>query len=635
MKKKIFACFMAMMLIMSLFTACGGSGGSAEGTTEYRSLYSADVSTLNYLNTTYTADMAIPANTEEWLIQYDSLGNVQPALAESWTTSEDGLVWTFTLRDAKWYDYKGEEVGTVTAQDFVNAAEYALKYDVAASYMFPAAKIKNSWVGYDALISGEVPWEEVGIKAIDDKTLEFTLEAPAPYFLSCLTYGCFAPAPTGILNQFGDWDNRASWTVDDWNAFSEALDGASYDQMWYCGAYYLSEYSAGEKYVLKKNPNYFEADQVYIDTLTNIYNAEAATLSGEMFQRGEVESASLSSTQAKSWSENDATKDLYAPIRVLPDYSYFWCFNFDPQFDAEYEPDNWAIAVNNENFRQSIMHGINRIGVIKISDELNAETLLQNTITPANFVAAGGTDYVNQPIFSELAVSEGPDIYFNEDLAKEYRDKAKKELEAAGATFPVKILMPYLPSSSDWASECTYMEKQLEELLGSDYIDIIVDQGPQQDFLSSVRRCGNYALLKCNYGCDYADPLTYADPFCEGNNYNFMDTSTAPETKAVMDEYYAAVAKADAITDPEKTAERYAAFAEAEATLIEHAVVVPLGLSGGYQATKLNPFESQYAPFGVSTLRYKGQHILENAMNTEMFNSELAKWEEARANAAQ
>ena len=76
-------------------------------------------------------------------------------------------------------------------------------------------------------------------------------------------------------------------------------------------------------------------------------------------------------------------------------------------------------------------------------------------------------------------------------------------------------------------------------------------------------------------------------------------------------------------------------FAEAEAILIKHAVVVPLGLSGGYQATKLNPFESQYAPFGVSTLRYKGQHILETAMNTEMFNSELAKWEEARANAAQ
>ncbi|MGN0714241.1 MAG: peptide ABC transporter substrate-binding protein [Anaerovoracaceae bacterium] len=634
MKKKIFACFLAMMLIMSLFTACGGSGG-AEGE-QFRALYSSDVATLNYLNTTTTGDMEIPANTEEWLIQYDSVGNIQPALAESWTTSDDGLVWTFKIRDdAKWYDCKGEEVGDVTAQDFVNAAEYALKYDAAASYMFPAAKIKNSGVGYDVLISGEVPWEEVGIKAIDDKTLEFTLEAPTPYFLSCLTYGCFAPAPTGILNQFGDWDNRASWTVDDWNAFSEGLDGVSYDQMWYCGAYYLSEYNAGERYTLKKNPNYFEADQVYIETLSYIYNAEAATLSGEMFQRGEVESASITSTQAKSWSESEETKDLYTPVRVLPDYSYFWSFNFNPQFDEEYEPDNWTIAVNNENFRKSLMYSINRIGVIKISDELNAETLLQNTITPANFVAAAGTDYVDQQIFKDVAVSDGVDAYFNADLAKECRDKAKKELEAAGATFPVKILMVYNPAVSDWDAECVYMEKQMEELLGTDYIDIIVEQGPTQSFLAEVRRSGKYAMLKTNYGCDYADPLTYADPFTVGNNYAFMDTSTAPETKAVVDEYYKAVAKADAITEEDKMAERYAAFAEAEAMLIEHAIAVPCGLSGGYSATKVNPFEGQYAPYGVSTLRYKGQHIMETAMSTDMFNAELAKWEEARMSAAQ
>ena len=103
---------------MSLFTACGGS----EGSSSYRQLYSADVSTLNYLNTTMTNDMSIPANTQEWLIQYDSLGNVQPALAESWETSKDGLKWTFKLReDAKWYDSAGEEVGDVVAQDFVNA----------------------------------------------------------------------------------------------------------------------------------------------------------------------------------------------------------------------------------------------------------------------------------------------------------------------------------------------------------------------------------------------------------------------------------------------------------------------------------------------------------------------------------
>lgn len=634
MKNKKFVCFMIIMLLMSLFTACGGSSG-ADGE-QFRALYSSDVSTLNYLNTTLTGDMEIPANTEEWLIQYDSTGNIQPALAESWTTSEDGLVWTFKIReDAKWYDHRGKEAGDVTAQDFVNAAEYALKFDAAASYMFPAAKIKNSGAGYEALISGDVPWEEVGIKALDENTLEFTLEAPCPYFLSCLTYGCFAPVPAGVLSQFGDWDNRAEWTSDDWNAFSEALDGVTYDKMWYCGAYYLNEYNAGERYTMKKNPNYFEADQVYIETLSYIYNAEAATISGEMFQRGEVESADITSTMAKSWSEGEETKNLYSPVRILPDYSYFWSFNFNPQFDEEYEPDNWTLAVNNENFRKSLMHSINRIGVIKIADELNAETLLQDTITPRGFVAAGGMDYVDQPAFQDVAVSEGNDAYFNEEMAREYRDKAIEELTEAGAAFPVKILMPYNPSVADWDAECVYMEKQMEELLGTDYIDIIVEQGSTQSFLSEVRRSGKYAMLKTNYGCDYADPLTYSDPFSEENSYGFMDTSKAPQTKKIVKQYYDAVKKADSITDESKMAERYEAFAEAEAMLIEHALAVPCGLSGGYSATKLNPFEGQYAPYGVSILRYKGQHVMESPMSTDMFNEANEAWQKARLAAAQ
>ena len=96
--------------------------------------------------------------------------------------------------------------------------------------------IKNSDAGSEALVNGDVKWEDVGIKAVDDKTLEFTLDSACPYFLSCLTYGCFAPVSADMLKQFGDWDNRASWTMEEWNAFSESLDGAAYDQMWYCGA---------------------------------------------------------------------------------------------------------------------------------------------------------------------------------------------------------------------------------------------------------------------------------------------------------------------------------------------------------------------------------------------------------------
>ena len=211
-------------------------------------------------------------------------------------------------------------------------------------------------------------------------------------------------------------------------------------------------------------------------------------------------------------------------------------------FDEEYEPDNWTLAVNNENFRKSILYGMNRLGATMISDENNAETLLQNTITPADFVAADGQDYTAFDTFSSLAVNDTSttkDAYFNEELALQYRDAAIEELTAEGATFPIITLMPYNPSVADWDAECLYIEQQLENLLGTDYIDIVVEQGPTQDFLTTVRRGGQYALHKTNWGCDYADPLTWTAPFAVDNSYGKMDLSTDSETQALVQEYYA------------------------------------------------------------------------------------------------
>ena len=110
-----------------------------------------------------------------------------------------------------------------------------------------------------------------------------------------------------------------------------------------------------------------------------------------------------------------------------------------------------------------------------------------------------------------------------------------------------------------------------------------------------------------------------------------MDLSEDPETQAIVQEYYEMVEEANSYASADQLDERYHAFAEAEAFLIEHAMVVPFGVSGGYSASKLNPFEGQYAPYGVATLRYKGQHILEEPMNTDAFNEAYAKWQEDRA----
>ncbi len=627
--KKVLSLLFAVLLIVASVSGCADSGS---GTSAYRSLYSADVSTLNYLNTTTTNDMTIPANCEECLIEYDSLGNVLPALATEWTTSEDNLVWTFTLRqDVKWVNYQGEEVGTVTANDFIAAAEYALNVNSDGAYMYEEAMV----AGASELLAGEGSFEDVGVRAVDDYTLEFTLSAPCPYFLTCLTYGCFTPMSADCMSQLNaDYANRASWSQEDWDAFSDQLDAIDYTQLWYCGAYYLSEYLAGERYTMVKNEQYWDKDKVYITSLENTYNREASTISGEMYLRGELENASITNTMAQSWLADPETADYVHPSRITPSYSYFFSFNFDPQFDEEYEPDNWTLAVNNENFRKSILYGMNRLGATMISDENNAETLLQNTITPADFVAADGQDYTAFDTFSSLAVNDTSttkDAYFNEELALQYRDAAIEELTAEGATFPIITLMPYNPSVADWDAECLYIEQQLENLLGTDYIDIVVEQGPTQDFLTTVRRGGQYALHKTNWGCDYADPLTWTAPFAVDNSYGKMDLSTDSETQALVQEYYAMVEEANSYVSADQLSERYHAFAEAEAFLIEHALVIPFGVSGGYTASMVNPFEGQYAPYGVATLRYKGQHVLEEPMNTEEFNAAYAQWQEDRA----
>ena len=193
--------------------------------------------------------------------------------------------------------------------------------------------------------------------------------------------------------------------------------------------------------------------------------------------------------------------------------------------------------------------------------------------------------------------------------------------------------MSYNPNTTGWAEECVVVEQQLEGLLGTDYIDIIVEAGPSSGFLSEVRRAGKYALLKCNWGPDYADPNTYTDPLYDGS-YNWPELATEYNDENGRSEYYNLVDAARAITD-DLTA-RYEAYTEAEAWLINKAMIIPFGYgTGGYTASRLNPFEGQFAPLGISSERYKGQKRLDAPMSTDQYFDALDAWEEARANLAE
>lgn len=614
---------LTMLLVLAMMLAL--TPALAEDAT-YRGLYSGEVSSLNYLTTTTTAEFAVAANVIDTLVEYDYLGQVQPSLAESWKVSEDGLVWTFTLRqDAQWINGQAEVVAPVTAQDFVDAAKYVLDAQNAsatANILYSVVVgAEDYFLGTSTPEEGQDPapvmeWDTVGIKALDDYTLEYTLIHPVPYFLSMTTYVCFMPVYGPFLAEQGENFGLATGN----------------DTLLYNGAYYISEFKPQESRVYSKNPTYWDKDQVFIGQIDLKYNKEAASISADLYRKGEIDAASIDNQLAQEWLQNPETADLIRPVRQTGFYTHFYAYNFKPEFDEIYEPDNWKIAVNNLNFRKALFHGFDRLKVTLVSDPENPESIMHYGVTPPNFVDYNGLDYVkmgDMAPWTELGKAA-----FNEEKAREYAALAREELEAAGATFPVKILTVYHPSINTWADQVQVLEQQMEELLGEDFIDIIVEAGPSQSFLSAVRRSGKYALLDCNWGPDYADPETFTDPFKPDFNYNFPEytTDVDEEGNNKYQVYWKMVEEAKAITDDLEA--RYLAFAKAEAYLIEQAFVMPLGYSyaaGGYTASRLNPFEGQYAPFGISIDRYKGQKLLDKPMNTDEFFDAQDKWEAERA----
>ena len=616
--KKLFLMALCLTLAFSVFALPAVSEGNS-----FRSLYSGEVTTLNYLTTATTNDFSLSANIIDTLVEYDEYGQIQPSLAKEWKVSDDGLTWTFYLRDnAAWVTYQGEYVANVTANDFVAAAKYLLDdknasgtADIFYSVVKGAEDYYNSTIvpAEGEAAPAPVDFETVGVKAIDDYTLEYTLNAPCPYFESMLTYVCFMPVYEPFLLEKGDQFGVANGP----------------DNVLYCGAYLLSEFKPQEKRVLVKNNANWDADKVYIETIEYIYNKEASTISAEMYRRGEIDSASIDATIANEWLSQEETASLIRPVRQTGFYTYFYAFNFDPQFDAAYEPENWKIAANNEAFRKSIYYGLDRVKAMLITEPDNPESIIFNTVTPPDFVTENGVDFTNIGALAPITAL-GTDT-FNEAKALEMKAQAMEEMAAAGATFPVKILMKYNPGTSGWDAECQIVEQQLEALLGTDYIDIIIEAGPSTGFLTAVRRSGDYALLKCNWGPDYADPQTYTDPFDVGNNYNFMDKGADP---AEMNEYYDLVKAAKEITGD--TAARYEAFAKAEAYIIERAYIIPFGYgNGGYTASRVNPFTTQYAPFGISNYRYKGTKLVDEPMDTDAYFDAYDLWLEERANLAE
>ncbi len=643
-----------------LLSSCGGaSAGStaaAGDSATYTVLYARQPATLNYLICSADPDLYHGTHCVDTLVEYDSRGKIREGLATSWEWDADTLTWTFHLRDENWVDYTGAVLGPVTAQDFVDALAYLLNPDYASGtaslvtpYVAGAEDYYNYCVWRNNANNGTVAedgttytidaagtvtltaadgstttcpavdFSSVGVAAVDEHTLTYTLNYNFPGFLSLLNYAPFEPAYGPMLAELGD-------------QFCTSAETACN-----CGAFYLAEYTPLESWVMKKNPENYDKDNVYIDTVRYIYNQEALISGPEMVRRGEIDQATISSDILDSWLADDTTKDMVSMERPETGKSYFYFFNFLPyahQFpnwnttgvDAQYQPDNWAKAVNSTNFRKAFLYAINPAVTLAVTAPEGYENYKLHTITPPSFCAdSKGVDYTECGALAKVT------DHFNEATAKQYRDAAVQELTAAGATFPIKVQYPYNPAVVDWDKQCQVFKQQVEGVLndGFDFVDIIITQGPSDNFLNAVRRAGAYEFMSYYWGADYSDPETEVYPFYQeagdrGTCYAFLRTGVEDgiitgETADYVMTYMDMVEKAKAITADLDA--RYAAFADAEAYLIENALVIPLSLPvPPYIATRLNLWEGQYAPTGFSSNRLKGIHILDHYVSMDEYN---------------
>lgn len=572
---------------------------------DFTTVYSGELTSLNYLVTSTTNDQTVAANAVDGLVEYDNFGVLKPSLAKSWKISDDGLTWTFTLRDGvKWLTYDGKEYADVTAQDFVDALKYSFnKANASKTSNIAYGVIKNGEDYYNGKVTD---FSQVGVKAVDKLTLQYTLQKPVPYFLTMLTYVSFLPANGKFLAETG------------------AKFGTDNKTILYNGAYLMKTYEPQNLREFVKNDKYWDKDNVFINKLTYKYNKEAATLAPELYFRGEITGASIPTGSLDGYLKDAAKKDQVRPAST-GFYTYFYAFNFDPKFAKEYEPDNWKIVVNNLNFRKSMFHALDRKAAMLTDEPLAPERRLSNTITPKNFVSVGGKDYITFGDMAKIATTDT----FDKAKAVEFKDKAKKELEGK-ATFPVKVMMPYNSSGTQWTARVQVVEQQMEGVLGKDFIDIIPVGFPATNFLGVTRRAGNYAFQECNWGPDYADPETYTDPFYPGGTYNWPEKATGYTEANGKTKYQNLVDAAKAeVKDQTK---RLELFAKAEAFLINEAMVLPYGIGGGgYVATKAVPFTAPYAPFGMSELKFKFQTIGEKAMGTDDYLKAEAKWNTDRA----
>ena len=615
-----------------LLTACGQSNTD---TSTFSSTFSANPTTFNYLLDYYADNTSVITNLVDGLLENDSYGNLTPALAEDWSVSADGLTYTYKLRkDAKWYTADGEEYAPVKAQDFVTGIKYAADNKGQAMDL-----IQNSIKGLNDYVTGATnDFSTVGVKALDDYTVEYTLTRPEPYWNSKTTNSILFP----VNEEFLKSKDKDFGTL-------------TPDSILYNGPYLLKDFTSKSSIEYVKNPHYYDHDKVTIEKVKLAYfDGSDQEMTIRNFESGAYSIAGVypnSSNYAK-------TKEKYQDniVYSLQDKTS-WYFNFNVNRKTynhtakttDEQKKSAQTAILNKNFRQAINFGIDRKAYSAQSNgEEAASKTLRNTLVPPTFVQVGDKTFgevtasklVNYGTeWSGINLADAQDAYFNKEKAQAKFAEAKKELEAQGVTFPIHLDVPVDQTNKNAVSGMNSVKQTLETVLGSDNIVIDVQQLSTDDFgnvafLAPNPAARDYDLNFDGWVGDYQDPSTYLDPFnAETGFYLKIFGLDAKEDQELikslgLDTYTQLLKEADA--ENKDVAKRYEKYAEAQAWMIDNSLVMSAMSNGGTASvTKVTPFTRAYSLVGIKGdgNNYKYMRLQKDPVTKKQFDEAKAKWE--------
>ena len=397
----------------------------------------------------------------------------------------------------------------------------------------------------------------------------------------------------------------------------DATKAMNNENMWYNGPYTMTSYIQGNEKIFTKNPLYWDTECTRFETVT-FKMVESADVSFQLYQAGDLDYVDLSESNLTTIARdpNNQYYDYLVPA-VPSKHSYQFHFNYNKNNEDGTKDVNWNTAIANEAFRKSWYYGLNLTEYWKRTNALDPFACENNFYTmPGLVYTSDGTEYT-ELVREALGLKESDGVTparIDEDLAQQYKEQAIEELTTLGVTFPVEVDYYISASSQTALDSANVLAQAFSDGLGDDYVTLNICT-----YISSnsteVLAPHLHSFVLNGWGADYGDPQNYLAQECYGHdnadysaNYSFINEvtevdETNAELIAAYQEYTAKVDAADAITDD--LDKRYQAYAEAEAYLLEHVLVLPCNYGVGWCLSKVDNDSKMYAMFGSQNEKMK------------------------------